>query len=118
MLKKLSADPTHEREIIEIPVDMLSNGRYVSQLDRPWIDSPFSFSGFEIESAEEAQELRAHVMQQRPAAKPAEPTSTSLDEISRNITARMHLVPGKDPVPLKNELLSARVSTWGINKVR
>ena len=127
MLKKLSADPSHAREIIDIPVDMLSKGLYVSQLDRPWIDSPFLFQGFEIESDEElqqlkelckrvqveasyeeAQELRERMKQQRPAAKPTAPTTTSLDEISSNITSRMHLVPTKDPVPLKTELLSAR----------
>jgi HD-GYP domain-containing protein (c-di-GMP phosphodiesterase class II) len=127
MLKKPSEDPTQARQIVEIPVALLSKGLYVSQLDRPWIDSPFLFQGFEVESdeelqqlqdlckhvqvevgAEEAATLRARMQKQRPPAKPAEPGTTSLEEITDNLTARMHLVPAKDPVPLKTELLSAR----------
>ena len=127
MLKRLPENPAESKQIIEIPVELLSKGLYVSQLDRPWIDSPFLFQGFALEtdeelqqlkelckhvqvevSAEEADALRERMNQQRPAAKPAAPTSASLDEIARNINARLHLVPAKDPVPLKTELVSAR----------
>jgi HD-GYP domain-containing protein (c-di-GMP phosphodiesterase class II) len=125
MLKR-AENPLETRQIIEIPVELLSKGFYVSQLDRPWIDSPFLFQGFDIETDEELQQLkdlckRVHVevsaeeadalrerMKQRAAPKPAPPSSTALDELAQNITSRMHLVPAKDPVPLKTELLSAR----------
>lgn len=33
---------------------------YVSALDRPWLDTPFLFQGFHIESEEVIDELRAH----------------------------------------------------------
>jgi hypothetical protein len=127
MLKRNSENLAQSKQVIEIPVDLLRKGLYVSQLDRPWIDSPFLFQGFEVESdeelrqltqlckrvhvevnAEEAGELRERMNQRRPAAIPAAPTSTSLDEISQDIGSRLHLVPDKDPVPLKTELLSAR----------
>jgi HD-GYP domain-containing protein (c-di-GMP phosphodiesterase class II) len=127
MLKRLSENPAHARQLVEIPVDLLRKGLYVAQLDRPWIDSPFLFQGFEVESdaelqqlktlckhvhvevsVEEAQELRHRMHQQRHAAKPEAPGSNSLREISQELGSRLHLVPDKDPVPLKTELLSAR----------
>jgi hypothetical protein len=127
MLKPLAQETPSAKQIIEIPVDLLSKGAYVSRLDRPWIDSPFLFQGFQIESdaelqqlkdlckrvhvevtAEEAQNLRERMQLRTAAAKPAEQSLTSLDELSQNINARLHLVPAKDPVPLKTELLPAR----------
>ncbi len=33
-------------------------GAYVSQLDRPWTDTPFLFQGFVIEEEEQLQVLR------------------------------------------------------------
>lgn len=126
MLKKAVENPYAARQIIEIPVDMLRKGFYVSRLDRDWIDSPFLFQGFEIESDEELQQVkdlckRVHVevtveeadelrerMNLKAAVQKAPQGPNALDEIAHNITARLHLVPAKDPVPLKTELLSAR----------
>jgi HD-GYP domain-containing protein (c-di-GMP phosphodiesterase class II) len=126
MLKKIAATPAQSKQIIEIPVDLLRKGFYVSRLDRDWIDSPFLFQGFEIESdeeltqlkelckrvhvevtAEEADELRER-MKLQPVAKKAPQGPSALDELAQDINARLHLVPAKDPVPLKRELLSAK----------
>jgi len=46
------------KQIVEIPVADLKIGVYVSRLDRPWIESPFLFQGFEIETDEELAQLR------------------------------------------------------------
>jgi len=117
------------KQIIEIPVEALRKGLYVSRLDRPWIDSPFLFQGFEVEndadlaqlqglcktvyvevSAAEAEELRARGNYQKPEdAAAAAPLPESLAELSHNVLARLHLVPLKDPTPLKAELGPARV---------
>ena len=35
-------------------------GMYVSELDRPWVESPFLFQGFELTSKEEVEQLRQH----------------------------------------------------------
>lgn len=43
-----------------IPVENLAVGMYVSELDKPWIETPFLFQGFHIESAEVIDELREH----------------------------------------------------------
>ncbi|MGI9247869.1 MAG: HD-GYP domain-containing protein, partial [Woeseiaceae bacterium] len=44
----------------QIDVDGLRIGMYVSQLDRPWLETPFLFQGFFIRSNNEIDELREH----------------------------------------------------------
>ncbi|MBT8110331.1 MAG: HD-GYP domain-containing protein [Gammaproteobacteria bacterium] len=46
--------------IRQIDVDGLRIGMYVSQLDRPWIETPFLFQGFCIRSRSEIDELRKY----------------------------------------------------------
>lgn len=43
-----------------VPVDLLRTGVYVVELDRPWVETPFLFQGFRIESEQELQMLRKH----------------------------------------------------------
>jgi hypothetical protein len=45
---------------IQLPVDDLVIGMYVSRLDRPWIGTPFLFQGFRLESPEQIAELQQH----------------------------------------------------------
>ncbi len=44
----------------KISVHDLELGMYVSELDRPWLETPFLFQGFEIRSVEEIAELRRY----------------------------------------------------------
>lgn len=44
----------------KIDVIDLRPGMYISQLDRPWLESPFLFQGFELRTAEEMDLLRKH----------------------------------------------------------
>ena len=41
----------------QIKVEALQVGMFVAELDRPWLDTPFLFQGFLIESDEQIQEL-------------------------------------------------------------
>jgi putative nucleotidyltransferase with HDIG domain len=43
----------------KVDVHDLRKGMYVSELDRPWLGTPFLFQGFEIETDEELVQLRA-----------------------------------------------------------
>ncbi|MGA9856169.1 MAG: HD domain-containing phosphohydrolase [Gammaproteobacteria bacterium] len=43
---------------IQYRVEQLEKGMYVSELDRPWVGTPFLFQGFIIESDEELTQLR------------------------------------------------------------
>jgi HD-GYP domain-containing protein (c-di-GMP phosphodiesterase class II) len=40
------------------PVTQLSVGMYVIELDRPWLDSPFLFQGFELETEDDIRAVR------------------------------------------------------------
>src|SRR3970282_627644 len=43
----------------KVDVHDLRMGMYVSELDRPWLGTPFLFQGFEIQTDEELEHLRA-----------------------------------------------------------
>jgi len=45
-------------EKIKVPTDELKVGMYVHELDRPWLDSPFLFQGFIIDSKEVLRQLQ------------------------------------------------------------
>jgi len=42
----------------KVAVHDLRKGMFVSELDRPWLETPFLFQGFEIQTDEELQQLR------------------------------------------------------------
>lgn len=44
---------------IKVNVEDLELGMYVAELDRPWLESPFLFQGFIIETEDELAQLRA-----------------------------------------------------------
>lgn len=43
---------------IKVPVSQLRLGMYVTELDRPWLDSPFPFQGFTVESKDQLVTLQ------------------------------------------------------------
>ncbi len=43
-----------------IPVEGLKVGMFVSELDRPWTDTPFILQGFEIRSVDDIEEIAKH----------------------------------------------------------
>ncbi|MCG8434773.1 MAG: HD-GYP domain-containing protein [Gammaproteobacteria bacterium] len=45
---------------IKVDIEHLEVGMYVSELDRPWLESPFLFQGFLIETEEDLSKLREH----------------------------------------------------------
>jgi HD-GYP domain-containing protein (c-di-GMP phosphodiesterase class II) len=46
--------------LLEIPVEELSFGMYVSKLDRPWTETPFVFQGFILKTDKQLEVLKAH----------------------------------------------------------
>ena len=44
----------------KVTVDLLTVGMYVSELDRPWLDTPFKLQGFLIRDESEIDELKEH----------------------------------------------------------
>jgi len=49
-----------ELEKVRVPVDLLLIGMYVSELDRPWIETPFIFQGFLITNENELDQLNQY----------------------------------------------------------
>ena len=45
-------------EVIKIYTTDLEPGMYVSSLDRPWLDTPFTLQGFTLETDEDIRKLR------------------------------------------------------------
>ena len=45
---------------VKTSIDALEIGMYVSNLDKPWIDSPFLLEGLRINSQEDIDSLRGH----------------------------------------------------------
>jgi len=43
-----------------VTTDQLAIGMYVAELDRPWLETPFLFQGFYIESSKDIRELQQH----------------------------------------------------------
>jgi len=118
------------KEIVELPVEQLKLGIYVSRLDRPWEDTPFLFQGFAVENDEEletlrrlckvvfvevslaeAEELRSAARKKPVPSRTPQP-SDPLEELSTNPGALVGHVPVKDPVALKTELTLA-TTTFG-----
>ncbi|MDP9065764.1 MAG: HD-GYP domain-containing protein [Pseudomonadota bacterium] len=111
--------------MIELPVSKLKVGFYVSRLDRPWTETPFPFQGFEIESEEDLAQLRSlcnsvHVelsaaeaqayasRQPHPVEAPKK-RADPLSDLSLLIDEQSRGGPEKNPVPLKTELVKAKV---------
>jgi cyclic di-GMP phosphodiesterase len=117
------------KQIVQIPVQKLSKGHYVSRLDRPWVESPFLFQGFEIENEEQLRQLRelcssvfVEITKEEagrllssappPPAAPRKRDSVlaSLDALSssKDFASRIEIVPARDAVSLKTELSQAK----------
>ncbi len=47
-------------ELVEIPVEQLSFGMFISKLDRPWTETPFVFQGFVLKSEKQLGVLRKY----------------------------------------------------------
>lgn len=59
------SQPAKQLDASRLAVDVanLQIGMYVSELDRPWLETPFLFQGFLIRDQEEVDELRKHCKQ-------------------------------------------------------
>lgn len=44
----------------EVPVEQLEFGVYISELDRPWIETPFMFQGFVLDSERQLETLKKY----------------------------------------------------------
>ena len=110
----------------KVDVRDLKPGMYVSELDRPWIETPFLFQGFPIQSQSDVEELRRYceyvlidlnlssVAPPR-AANPAE-LQAEFDMLKHNALPRRKPNAYQDRATLEQELPQAR-EFFGNSKV-
>jgi HD-GYP domain-containing protein (c-di-GMP phosphodiesterase class II) len=124
------------KQIVELAVEHLKLGLYVSRLDRPWADTPFLFQGFEIQDEQELTQLRslcrvvyvevspeeakslpnaarsATSAASRTPAATAAATTPALDladlDVHLHSSNKESPVSPPDTVPLKSELVTAK----------
>lgn len=101
----------------KIAVLELRKGMYVSELDRPWVGTPFLFQGFEIHTDEELEQLRKLCefvyidtdLERTGAARPAAPAVRTPTTVVTEIrTARLHADTPDQSDILKQTLNSRR----------
>ena len=49
---------SYTRETVKVPTDKLKLGMHVSELDRPWLDTPFVFQGFSVHDVDDLTALK------------------------------------------------------------
>lgn len=54
----MSKKVTRSRETIKVPIEQLKLGMHVSELDRPWLDTPFLFQGFPVHDEDDLTALK------------------------------------------------------------
>jgi HD-GYP domain-containing protein (c-di-GMP phosphodiesterase class II) len=57
--KSHSTKTSSRQELTKTPVEELMVGMYVGKLDRPWLESPFKFQGFNIKTHRELQQVKS-----------------------------------------------------------
>ena len=92
-----------------IPVAELRFGMYVSELDRPWTDTPFTFQGFVLETEEQLQTLKEYC------------SSVLVDEARSELPGPSPLRPAAPRyevrVPVEREVHQARLAHDGTQAV-
>lgn len=82
----------------KISVQRLQLGMYVAELDRPWVESPFHFQGFFVESAEDLEKLRQICQYVY-----VEEVSSPREDTDKTIRLSMNVRPGANPAPSRAE---------------
>ena len=96
-----------------VPVDELRFGMYISELDRPWTDTPFMFQGFVLTTQQQLDALKKYCssvivdVERSPALEPAAPRVTYAERapVEQEIgAAKIAYTSGRE---LTREVLSA-----------
>jgi len=87
-----------------ISVDQLEIGMYVVELDRPWLESPFLFQGFPINSTAELDRLRGccryvYVLEHAPTFRSERRDAPSRSDRARFATRRLNIRPARRAQP-------------------
>lgn len=92
----------------KIDIADLRPGMYVSELDRPWTETPFIFQGFTIDSEAQIEELRRYcdyVLVDEPTSRAGlADRKIELELFKKTARNALHARAEPQPVPLEHEL--------------
>jgi len=105
----------------KINIQDLKPGMYVSELDRPWLETPFLFQGFEIQSRQEIEEIKRYceyvfIDTRGSQQQKKRPPSKVEFEMLRKSALPPHKPVYKDQLSLEQELAPAR-ETYSASKI-
>jgi putative nucleotidyltransferase with HDIG domain len=84
----------------KIPTASLEIGMYVVELDRPWLETPFLFQGFLINSEDEISQLREYCQFVFIEAKETNTSSVQTEKVSRVCRHKIYKVPVERELPV------------------
>jgi HD-GYP domain-containing protein (c-di-GMP phosphodiesterase class II) len=100
----------------QVATEDLVPGMYVAELDRPWLETPFLFQGFQIKDQHEVAELRRYCRyvyvttkhpaggrQQRGVSTGTQPRARRRASIVRRLLTSLRLRPRRSPSPPPGE---------------
>lgn len=103
---------------IKVFVEDLSVGMYVSNLDRPWLESPFLFQGFILEDNSQIEQLKklcqyVYVDELKSSVKLHKRIKRSVENLTQRVTDDKAVTNVKKPVyettvPIEQEVVVAR----------
>lgn len=91
---------------ITVSTDQLKIGLYVSELDRPWLETPFLFQGFKIRDDDDIAELRKHC---KTVVVDIPQSEQSFDEVRKLAEAAAKSAPDKPAVVVTRKTAMADV---------
>ena len=98
----MSSHAPAPRNLLEVPVTSLKPGMYIAELDRPWLETPFSLQGFFVKDREDIEFVTKHanfVMVDPGRYEKPDPAERK----------RTHRRTYRDQTSLKNEFQTARL---------
>lgn len=98
-----------ERETVKVLVSDLRVGMFVSELDRPWLDTPFLLQGFELKTRDDieaVQKVCEYVYVDMLRTRRPDPIEQSRPISQRGLSSRAYVA--KAPAPIHQEMHKAK----------
>lgn len=103
-MKPRPVDAQHY-EVLKLRVEDLRIGMFVCELDRPWVETPFLFEGFELENEADIQAVKQHCEHVY-----IDLGRTHVLRVKIDTGIHHTFISGKNQSPLEEEIVTAEMS--------
>lgn len=110
-----SEQRSYSREsLVQVPAAKVEIGMFVAELDRPWIETPFLFQGFEVRSRSQIRTLmnycqHVYVLKEGAPRKPVRANFPRLEPpLKKNLRTRLPRAPARRGVHTKRSVPRSR----------